>query len=63
MLPMTPVYMLYFIPLLIVFSFVYAGTRHEQPKLILMQAWHTAYWILAFMGVIFVILWFMSLFL
>ena len=63
MLPMTPMYMLYFIPLLVSVSFVYAGTRHENPKEIIKQAWHTAYWIVAFMGIIFVILWIVGWFL
>lgn len=63
MLPMTPAYMLYAIPLLIAISFVYAGTRHEQPKLIFESAWNTAYWIVSFMGLIFLILWLVGFFL
>ena len=63
MLPMTPAYMLYFVPLLIAISFVYAGTRHEDPQEILKQAGHTAYWIVAFMGVVFALLWLVGLFL
>ena len=63
MLPMTPAYMLYFIPLLVSISFVYAGTRHEDSREILKQAGHTAYWIVAFMGIVFAVLWLIGLFL
>jgi len=46
----------YFLPLLVVISFVYAATRHELAGPILAQAWHTAVWIVGFMVVVFVAL-------
>lgn len=55
-IPMDWTYLLYFIPLLIAVSLVYGGTRHERMSLILAQAWHTAYWITSFIGVIFLVL-------
>ncbi len=62
MLSISPTYLLYYVPLLLAISLVYGGTRHENPRLILMHALYTGYWITAFMGVIFVILFFVGLF-
>ncbi len=56
MLSLSPTYLLYYLPLLIAISVVYGGTRHEEMGIIIRQAMHTAYWVTAFMGVIFLIL-------
>ncbi len=56
MLPISPLYILYYLPLLLAISLVYGGTRHEDLRLILRHACHTAYWISAFMVFVFVIL-------
>lgn len=57
MLAISPTYLLYFLPLLVVISLVYGATRHEDMQLILRHAGHTAYWISAFMIVVFAALW------
>lgn len=56
MLPISPVYLLYFTPLLIAISLVFGATRHEDTSLILKHSMHTARWILGFVGILFVIL-------
>ncbi|MHB1035453.1 MAG: hypothetical protein ACYC35_20175 [Pirellulales bacterium] len=48
--------MWYAVPLVIAISFVYAATRHEAMREILLHALHTAGWITGFMAVVFVIL-------
>ncbi len=60
MIHMTPSYLLYYFPLLIAISLVYGATRHEERPEILRQAWHTAYWITSFLGIIFLIVWFIG---
>jgi hypothetical protein len=55
-------YLLFFVPLLAVISLVYGATRHEEMSAILRHAAHTAYWIVAFMGTIFLAIWAMSQF-
>ncbi|MGL6226461.1 MAG: hypothetical protein ACRC10_07535 [Thermoguttaceae bacterium] len=40
---------LFAIPLILAFSFVYAGTRHEQPRLIVQHAVRFALSVFAFM--------------
>lgn len=60
MLAISPTYLLYYVPLLVAISLVYAATRHEDMRLILHHALYTAYWITAFMGIIFFILWVMG---
>jgi hypothetical protein len=50
----------YSIPLIVAVSLVYGATRHELWPPILYHAWHTAVWMLVFMGSIFVILWLVS---
>lgn len=50
-------YLLFFLPLLVVISLVYGATRHEETAAILRHAAHTAYWIVAFMGTIFLVIW------
>jgi hypothetical protein len=51
----------YLLPLVVTVSLVYGATRHELPRPILYHAWHTALWMTIFMGSIFLILWFASL--
>lgn len=62
MLSISPTYLLYYVPLLVAISLVYGATRHEDMRLVLRHSVYTAYWITAFMGVIFFILWLMGLF-
>lgn len=50
----------YVLPLILSVSLVYGATRHELPRPILYHAWHTAVWMLVFMGVIFAVLWLVS---
>ena len=47
-------------PLIVSVSLVYGATRHELPRPILYHAWHTAVWMLIFMGAIFAVLWLVS---
>lgn len=56
MLSVSPSFLLYYFPLLIAISVVYGGTRHEDMGTIVRHSLHTAYWVTAFMGVIFLIL-------
>ncbi len=46
----------YLFPLVVTVSLVYGATRHELMKPILANAFHTAFWILGFMAVIFLVL-------
>jgi len=62
MLSISPTYLFYYVPLVVAISLVYGGTRHENPRLILMHAAYTGYWITAFMGIIFAILFLLGLF-
>jgi hypothetical protein len=50
----------YIVPLLVSVSLVYGATRHELWRPILYHAWHTAVWMLVFMGSIFVVLYAVS---
>ena len=50
----------YIVPLIVSVSLVYGATRHELPRPILYHAWHTAVWMLVFMGSIFAVLWLVS---
>ncbi len=50
----------YIVPLILSVSLVYGATRHELPRPILLNAWHTAVWMLVFMGAIFAVLWLVS---
>lgn len=52
---------LYLVPLLIAVSLTYGATRHESPRIILQHAWHTAVWMLGFMGVIAAVIWVIGL--
>jgi hypothetical protein len=49
-------YLWYALPLVLAVSLVYAATRHEKMGPILRHALWYALWILAFMGILFVIL-------
>jgi hypothetical protein len=49
------------VPVIIATSLVYAGTRHEHLKPILLQAAHSAAWIFGFMAVIFAIMQFLPM--
>jgi hypothetical protein len=51
----------YLLPLVVSVSLVYGATRHELRRPILYHAWHTALWMTIFMGSIFLVLWFASL--
>ncbi|HEX5106193.1 MAG TPA: hypothetical protein VFV87_20380 [Pirellulaceae bacterium] len=53
----------YLVPLIVSVSLVYGATRHELPRPILQHAWHTAVWMLVFIGAIFAVLWLVSLWL
>ncbi len=61
MIQMNPSYLLYFIPLLIAISLVYGATRHEDTQKVIAQAWHTAYWITTFLGLIFFMVWLLTI--
>jgi hypothetical protein len=52
--------MWYCVPLIIAVSLVYGATRHELWRPILYHAWHTAVWMLVFMGTIFAVLYAVS---
>jgi hypothetical protein len=62
MLSISPTYLFYYVPLVVAISLVYGGTRHENLRLILTHAAYTGYWITAFMGFIFAILFVLGLF-
>ncbi len=48
--------MWYSLPLVLVFSLVYAATRHEQVGQILRHAWRVGIWVAGFMAIIFVVI-------
>ena len=50
----------YIVPLILSVSLVYGATRHELWRPILINAWHTAVWMLVFMGSIFAVLYAVS---
>ena len=52
--------LLYAIPLIVVVSLVYAATRHEDARQILVGAGRMGAWICSFMAVIFGVLWMIS---
>ncbi len=56
----TEIQLLYAIPLVIAISFVYGATRHENIGPIIDNSFRALIWILGFMGMIFVVLWFIS---
>lgn len=49
-------YLLYYVPLIVAISLVFAGTRHEDLSLIWRHALQTGRWVTTFMGLIFVVL-------
>ena len=62
MLSISVTYLFYYVPLVVAISLVYGGTRHENLRFVLLHAAYTAYWITAFMGVNFALLFVMGLF-
>ncbi len=48
--------MWYALPLVVAVSLVYGATRHEWMMPILEHSWRTAFWMLTFIGAIFVLL-------
>ena len=50
----------YMVPLIVSISLVYGATRHELMKPILVNALRAAWWVVSFMGVIFLILLFLG---
>ena len=50
----------YSLPLIVVISLVYSGTRYEQPEDILIGSVHSAKWVIGFMLIVFAVLWFIS---
>ncbi|NIP85439.1 MAG: hypothetical protein GTO03_07700 [Planctomycetales bacterium] len=50
----------YSLPLIVTVSLVYAATRHEGMRPILLHAGRTMLWIVAFMVIVFLILYFLS---
>lgn len=60
MLSISPTYMLYYIPLIITVALVFGATRHENTSMIIKHAGQTARWITGFMGVLFVVLYLLS---
>lgn len=50
----------YLLPLVVVVSLVYGATRHELIGSILHHAFKAGIWILGFMGIVFVVLLFVS---
>ena len=55
-LPISPTYLLYYLPLIVSISLVFGATRHEALPLIWRHALHTARWITSFMAIIFLVL-------
>ncbi|MFN7733193.1 MAG: hypothetical protein ACK5OB_14950 [Pirellula sp.] len=51
-MPISVVYLLWFIPVLIAVSLIMAGTRHEKMELIFESAWRNAVWVLTFLGTV-----------
>ena len=56
----TFVRMWYAVPLIVSISLVYGATRHELMRPILEHAVRFAGWIIGFMGVLFVLIWFIT---
>lgn len=50
--PMSPEYLLYYIPLTVCVALALAATKHEKPTLILQQAISTAFWFTVFMLIV-----------
>lgn len=46
----------YALPLIVVVSLVYGGTRHEYLREIMIHSFRSAVWVVGFMGVIFAII-------
>ena len=52
MIPMSPAYVLYYIPVVLAASLVLAGTRYEVPRLIWRQTGYYVVWITVFMLIV-----------
>ncbi len=52
MIPMNPVYLLYYVPICLAVSIVLSATRHEQPKMIFRQSIGNVIWISGFMLIV-----------
>jgi hypothetical protein len=52
MIPMSPEYILYYVPLVVAVSLVLSATKHERPNLILRHALSTGVWFTGFMLVV-----------
>lgn len=52
--------MWYAVPLIVSISLVYGATRHELMRPILEHAVRFAAWIVVFMGILFIVIWFVS---
>lgn len=50
----------YAVPLIVVISLVYSGTRYERSDDILIGSLHSAKWVVGFMLVVFAVLWFVG---
>lgn len=55
-MPISVVYLLWFLPVLLAVSLIMAGTRHEKMALILESAWRNAVWVLTFLGTVAVVI-------
>ncbi len=47
----------YAVPLIVVISLVYGGTRHEHLKEIVGHSVRAAIWLIVFLGIIFALVW------
>lgn len=61
-IPMSPEYLLYYLPLLVGVSLVLAATRHERPSLIIRQAISHGVWFTTFMLIVAAVLYVSTLF-
>ncbi len=50
----------YSVPLILVISLVYGATRHEYLKEILIHALRAGIWLVGFLGIIFLVVWWVS---
>jgi len=55
--PMSPEYLLYYLPLMVSVALVLAATRHERTDLIIKQAISQTIWFTVFMLIVAGILW------
>ncbi len=50
----------YSVPLILVISLVYGATRHEYLKEIFIHALRAGIWLVGFLGIIFLVVWWVS---